>query len=101
MTSCSEVAAVLAGRPPRAASQRRFVDVRLQAMNDAASELEERHQAWSAARAEVDAIAAGILLPEPSLPTRDGVLVRMLVVVLFPGFAAWDAMRFGGRAMSR
>ncbi|MEY2459598.1 MAG: hypothetical protein QOG30_1428 [Acidimicrobiaceae bacterium] len=96
-----EVAAVLAGRPPRGASQWRFVDVRVRAMNGTASELEERHRAWIAARAEVDAIAAGIVLPDPPPQTRDGVLVRMFVVVLFPCFAAWDAVRLGGRGAVR
>ena len=96
-----EVAAVLAGRPPRGSTQRRFVDGRVQAMNGTASELEDRHRAWIAARAEVDAIAPSIVLPDPPPQTRDGALVRMFVVVLFPCFAAWDAVRLGGRGAIR
>ncbi|MEY2453412.1 MAG: hypothetical protein QOD92_2986, partial [Acidimicrobiaceae bacterium] len=92
-----EVAAVLAGRPPRGAAQRRFVEARTQVMNSTAAELRERHQAWTEAIAEVDSIAAGIALPSVVPETRDGILVRVLVVALFPFFAVWDLVRLTGR----
>jgi hypothetical protein len=88
-----EVAAVLAGRPPRGAAQRRFVAARVRALNETARELTERHEAFVAARAELDSIAEAITLPDPTPESQSGFLVGLLVVVLFPFFAAWDVVR--------
>ena len=92
-----EVAAVLAGRPPRGATQRRFVESRVRMMKATTAELRERHHAWTEARAEVDSIASGVTLPAIAPQTRDGLLVRFLVVTLFPLFAAWDLVQLTAR----
>jgi hypothetical protein len=93
-----EVAAVLAGRPPRGATQRRFVEARVRAMNSTVAELRDRHQAWTEARAELDSLAPRFALLDVPAQSRDGLLVRVLVVTLFPLFAAWELVRLTGRA---
>lgn len=85
-----EVAAVLGGRPPRGAAQRRFVEARVRAIEAMTAAAEERHAAWLAARAEVEAISAIPLSdPVPAPPTSRS-LVRLFVVVLFAAFILWD-----------
>jgi hypothetical protein len=90
--SLLEVAALLGGRPPRGAAQRRFVAARIKAMDDTVTELEQRHEAWVAACAEVDALAPSTPLAAPS-ETRGGPLVGLLVLLLLPVFLAWDLLR--------
>ena len=102
-----ESAALLAGRPPRGAAQRRFVAARVRVMEETAAALEERHGAWTAARAEVDGLATPGLgdATEAAAPpevvearSRPGLLVGVLVVLLMPAFVAWDLVRGTGRA---
>jgi hypothetical protein len=89
-----EVAAALVGRPPRGAAQRRLVASRVHAMSEMSIDLRERHETWTTASAEVDAITTGVLPEAPEPPAaRDGVLVGLLLVVLTPGFLAWDLAR--------
>jgi hypothetical protein len=95
--SLLEVAALLGGGLPRGATQRRFVAARVRAMTAAAADLEQQHQAWVAAIAEVDALAPSPPLEAP-LPRRDGPLVGVLVLVLLPGFLAWDLLCATARA---
>jgi hypothetical protein len=99
-----EVAALLAGRPPRGGAQRRFVAARVDAMASAAAALRDRHHAWTAARAEVDAIAPSALDESrtdgaPVQSEASGPLVGLLVVVLLPAFVLWDAVCGSGRAL--
>ncbi len=89
-----EVAAVLAGRPPRGAAQRRFVRVRTGAWAATAAELRAHHESWREAVAELDALAP----PPPAAPEAPagdpaapgGWLVGALLVVLAPAFLAWE-----------
>ena len=90
--SLLEVAALLGGRPPRGAAQRRFVAARVAAMADTAADLEQRHQAWLAACAEIDALVPSTQLQQPP-ETRGGPLVAVLVMLLFPLFLGWDLLR--------
>lgn len=96
-----EAAALLAGRPPRGAAQRRFVDARSRAMSEAAAELRERHEAWIAAWTEVDALAP-VVPPEQAVPapSSPGALVSLLVVLLFPAFVGWDIVCVTGRGLA-
>jgi hypothetical protein len=75
------------------------VAARVKALMDVASELRERHDAWVAARAEIDAIAA-VSMPEAPRPQRTGLLVSVLVVVLVPAFLAWDVLTLAVRAVA-
>jgi hypothetical protein len=93
-----EAAALLAGRPPRGAAQRRFIAARVAAMTDATAALDERHEAWTQARAEVDAISFVALSEAPAQPARD-LLVGVLVVVLLPAFLVWDLVRALGHGI--
>ena len=72
-----ETAALLVGRPPRGAAQRRFVAARVRALTATAAELRERHEAWTEARAELDAIGPGVAAPAAPAdrPARAGLLV--------------------------
>jgi hypothetical protein len=90
--SLLEVAALLGGRPPRGAAQRRFVAARVAAMADTAADLQQRHEVWVAACDEVEALVPDTPLQEPS-ETRSGPLVAVLVVLLFPLFLGWDLLR--------
>lgn len=91
-----EVAALLGGRPPRGASQRRFVAARVTAMVSSSDDLRERHQLWTEATAEVDAIGSPV---PPAEESRGGVLVTVFVALLFPLFLGWDLVRGVGRAV--
>lgn len=91
-----EVAALLGGRPPRGATQRRFVAARVAAMVSTTDDLRERHQLWTEAAAEVDAIGSPVPAAEES---RGGVLVVVFVGLLFPLFLGWDLVRGVGRAV--
>ena len=93
-----EAAAVLAGRPPRGAAQHRFTAARVQAMRDAATEMCEWHEAWTAARAELEVIAPTTSPPGPA-PSRPGAMVGLLAVVLLPAFLAWDGGRLAVRCV--
>jgi hypothetical protein len=86
-----DVAAVLVGRPARGAAQRRFVVVHTRVLTAMAADLHERHAAWTAAMAEVDAISPQApTAPASPTPEKDGALVTALLVALSPGFIAWD-----------
>jgi hypothetical protein len=91
-----EVAGLLGGRSPRGGAQRRFVAAHVAAMTDAALDLRERHSAWTAARAEVNAISPADITTEPA---PGGVLVGLFVIVLFPLFLLWDVVRGAGRGI--
>jgi hypothetical protein len=93
-----EVAAVLAGDPPRGATQRRFVEARVRVMNETAGDLRDRHAAWVSACAEIDELSA-VELPAPAEPVADGVLVRVLVIALAPVFLAWELVGAVGRGV--
>jgi hypothetical protein len=90
-----EVAAVLAGRPPRGAAQQRLVRVHVEAWATTAAELRAHHESWQEAVAELDALA-----PPPGTdggpearraePEAGGWLVGALLVVLAPLFLAWE-----------
>lgn len=89
-----EVAALLGGGPPRGGAQRRFVAARVEALCEITVALRERHDALDAARDEVEALAptpADDLAPAAT--TASGPLVGLFVVVLFPAFMGWDAVR--------
>lgn len=93
-----EVAALLSGRQPLGGAQRRFVKSRAAAMNSAAADLRERHQAWTEAQVEVEAIGSP-LPPAATEETAGGPLVGAFVLVLFPLFLVWDVVRAGARAI--
>jgi hypothetical protein len=89
-----EVAAVLGGRPARRSSQRRFVEVRLAALERLVTELTERHEAWRAAMDELDALASpelGVTAVEP--PAGSTWLSTLLLVLLAPAFLFVDLLR--------
>jgi hypothetical protein len=88
-----EVAALLGGRPPRGAAQRRFVDARMRVLCDATADLRERHEAWVEATAEVQAMAPATEAPAGTAERRPGVLAGLLVVLLLPVFLTWDLVR--------
>ena len=97
--SLLEVAAVLAGDPPRGGAQRRFVAARVRVLDDAAHTLRERHDAWVAACAEVESLS-GIALPEPpEEEATDHALVGVLVVALAPAFLFWEVVVGAGRGV--
>ncbi len=87
-----EVAAVLAGRPPRGAAQQRLVRARVAAWTATAADLRAHHDSWREAVAELDALAPSPDRDaEPAAPRRaDGALVGVLLVVLAPVFLAWE-----------
>ena len=95
-----EVAAVLGGRPARGAAQRRFVAAHVQAMDAITVDLHEQHDAWVAARAEVEALAGTTIVAAPlDAPKRGGALVVLLVALMFPAFLVWDLVRLGARGV--
>ena len=93
-----ETAAILGGRPPRGGAQRRFVAARVSALTDLTTDLRERHEAWTAARAELDALVPPIE-PSPPARPRPGVVVFVGMVVLLPFMLAWDAVLATGHGL--
>jgi hypothetical protein len=99
-----EVAAVLAGRPPRGAAQERLVRTRVAAWTAAAADLRDHHRSWCEAVAEVDALAPGPADAPggddaTSPRSADGVLVGVLLVVLAPAFLGWELVTGAVRAV--
>jgi hypothetical protein len=95
-----EVAAVLGGRAPRRASQRRFVSVRVAALESVAADLGERHEAWRAAIRELDELVPHedhrAEIDDASGP---GWLSVCLLVALAPAFLLVDLVRGTGRVV--
>jgi hypothetical protein len=91
-----EVAAVLAGRPPRGRSQQRLVRVHVEAWAATAAELRAHHESWLEAVAELDALAppaatgSGFEAEPRAGHESGGWLVGVLLVVLAPLFLAWE-----------
>jgi hypothetical protein len=95
-----EVAAVLAGRPPRGSAQQRLVRVRVAAWTATAADLRAHHDSWREAVAEIDALAPGPDREDrPAAPgPASGALVGVLLVVLAPVFLAWELVTGSVRA---
>jgi len=95
-----EVAAVLGGRPARRASQRRFVAVRLAALQAVVADLAERHEAWRAAMDELDAL---VPLEPGEVTAKDAAgsawLSTLLLVLLAPAFLVVDLVRGAVRSI--
>jgi hypothetical protein len=93
-----EVAAVLAGRPPRGAAQQRLVRACCETWAATAAELRAHHRCWREAMAELDALDPPLgldpdLIGDPAETrshTEGGWLVGALLVVLAPLFLAWE-----------
>ena len=91
-----EVAAVLAGRPPRGAAQQRLVRAHVETWAATAAELRAHHESWQEAVAELDALApppGTDVTPEAGTRAgheSGGWLVGVLLVVLAPLFLAWE-----------
>jgi hypothetical protein len=98
-----EMAAVLAGRPPKGAAQHRLVRVRTEAWAVTAAHLRAHHESWREAVAELDALAP--LPPAEAEPDRavtrapGGWMVGVLLVVLAPVFLAWELVTGTVRAL--
>jgi hypothetical protein len=96
-----EVAAILLGRPPRGATQRRLVAAHMAAMAETAAQLRQWSEAWIAARAELEELCS-VLPPErpvDQVDDRADLLVGVLTVTLAPFFIAWDGLRLTARAL--
>ncbi len=95
-----EVAAVLAGRPPRGSAQQRLVRVRVAAWTATAADLRTHHDSWREAVAELDALAPGPDRADepPAQEPAGGVLVGILLVALAPAFLAWELVTGAVRA---
>ncbi len=87
-----EAAVLLVGREPRGATQRRFVEARVAAMNDTAALLRERHHAVTEAMKELDEIGHVDTTPTAPVPTRtsNGFVVRAFALALMPLFLLFD-----------
>lgn len=95
-----EVAAVLGGRPPRGAAQRRFVAAHVAVMADTAAELRQWSDAWLAARAELGPADGMEVDDDPAQPQGSGGTgVVVLTLVLAPFFALWDGLGLVARAL--
>lgn len=92
-----EVVAVLGGRPPRGAAQRRLVAAHVTVLAGTAADLRERSEAWLAARAELGAVDVLPLAPPP--PEAHDPLAAALTVVLGPFFVLWDGTCLAGRGV--
>lgn len=98
-----EVAAVLAGRPPKGAAQHRLVRAHTETWAATAADLWAHHQSWREAVAELDALAP----PPPAAAETDGAepeasggwLVGAMLIVLAPAFLAWELVTGTGRAV--
>ena len=84
-----EAAAIFAGRPVRGGAQRRYVASRAETMAALASDLHERAEALTAARAEVAGESCTVLLPADSNPDPD-TWATVLLVLFAPAFVAWE-----------
>ncbi|HET7489993.1 MAG TPA: hypothetical protein VFJ85_18855 [Acidimicrobiales bacterium] len=93
-----ECAALLAGRAPRGAAQRRFVAARERALREATDDLEQWHRAWADAKAELEQLGPALPEPEPPAP-RAGAVVAVVAVALLPAFLLWDGLVLAGRAL--
>lgn len=86
-----ETAVLLVGREPRGATQRRFVEARVAAMNDTAALLQERHDAVTEAMKELHEIGH---VDEPPAPVpaeaSNGGVVRTFALALMPLFLLFD-----------
>jgi hypothetical protein len=66
-----EVAAVLAGRPPRGAAQHRLVRVHTETWTTTAADLRAHHESWREAVAELDSLAPPPLTAETAEPATE------------------------------
>jgi hypothetical protein len=88
-----EVAALLAGRAPAGEPQAAYVAARTAYLDDLATALEERGDAWRQATIELESLSTVDAVAPADRPARDGLLVSAFVVALSPLFLAWDLVR--------
>jgi hypothetical protein len=88
-----EVAALLAGRQPDGEAQVAYVAARTSYLDDLATALEERGDAWRQATIELDSLSPADAVAPADRPARDGLLVGALLVALSPFFLLWDLVR--------
>jgi hypothetical protein len=100
-----EIAAVLAGRPPRGAAQHRLVRAHTETWTTTAADLRAHHESWREAVAELDALAPAQATAEnaeaDTAGTKEpgGWLVGAMLVLLAPAFLAWELVTGAMRAL--
>lgn len=87
-----ETAVLLVGQPPRGATQRRFVEARVTAINDMATAMRERHDAVAEAMRELDAFTPtdSPVATEASAEPSPGFVVRVFALASMPVFLVFD-----------